>query len=204
MSSRDYNKSDYTASRIQVQTEWNVSALKFLSFFFKLRALYTSTFGGRRLYENDEKVTRVIEMERDASLSPISGEAEISARSPSAASAAIPARDLTFTVTQGNQLRNKLSFYRILNLASHPGGAWIIKGPKREASLPPQKEKFRATGRNCSSRDQRASRTTDRRITLMSYCSFFEIASLSHCVYVNVVYNGRETNNYADVTIGIE
>lgn len=182
-------------SRIQVQTEWNVSALIDFCLFFSKCARYIS-----RLSEEDgSKETRklqtgVIEMERDAILSPVFGEAEISARSPSAASAAIPARDLTFTVTQGNQLRNKLSFYRILNrVLPRRGRAWKLKD-RREASLPlcpppppPRKEKFHATGRNCSSRvfvarDQRASRTTDREITLMSYCSFFEIVSLSRCI----------------------
>lgn len=55
------------------------------------------------------------EWKRDASLSPdLRGEKKGKGEM-SAASAAIPARDLTFTVTQGNQLRNKLSFYRILN-----------------------------------------------------------------------------------------
>lgn len=108
-------KKSLNTSRIQVQI-WNGGylLLDFSFFFCKSARLYTSTFGGRRLC-GTEKVTRVtsrMETRRESlSGSPgRKGKGEMSA-----ASAAIPARDLTFTVTQGNQLRNKLSFYRILN-----------------------------------------------------------------------------------------
>lgn len=137
-----------TASRIQVQTEWNVS-LDFFLFFFKMREINNFKIFFQIVYLDLRRKTAL--RKRENYKSHRDGTRRESLQSPgkrrsphdlrSAASAAIPARDLTFTVTQGNQLRNKLSFYRILNLASHPGWAWIIKGPKREASLPPPPRK---------------------------------------------------------------
>lgn len=108
------------------------------------------------------------------------------------------------TVTQGNQLRNKLSFYRILNPRPASGGAWSFSG----RSLPSSREgKLGAIVRDAVLSRERANRTTDG-LFRRTACNILICAaafSKLHRYRLHVIQRERisRANDYISVAIGV-
>lgn len=102
------------------------------------------------------------------------------------------------TVTQGNQLRNKLSFYRILNRALLLRRGVEFKGQSLSSS---RKEKYLVRPGDCSRPSwcrvvaRLEGESDDRQIILIKYCDAETCCGFLklYCYQLRVRYSGKES-----------